>query len=465
MDPVGKLFSWNGRIFRKIYNKSKKYVLDIIESDMFKELVNRNMFVNTWLSDSVTFGDDDIILESEFINCKVYPANYTIEHVRCIACMLLELNNVLIQHGYILADPHFANILFDGSVPIYIDLGSIVPIDTGGLSAWYYFLAQYYYPLFFMHIQGKNSFQICKDIVLRNGYFDNNFEDYLYLSYGNILGKFFVKIEKLKRNKDFFIFNGFNVIYSQTNSYLKNFVKHLIRFFVVNILKSSKENYLKKKIYIIRKKINSMHFYYNSQWGDYQDEYSGKVGERFIKISKMIEPLQISTCLELAANQGVFCKYLLENNIIKQAVCTDYDTVALGKGFSEVSENNSINKKITFSYLNIMAMTSGDIEKKCELIRSDVVVALAVTHHLLLTQKIEINSLLNFFKHCTNRYIIVEFMPLGLWNGISAPELPEWYNLDWFLKNLKKYFTIHKVEQLEKNRIVILGELYNINRS
>ena len=61
--------------------------------------------------------------------------------------------------------------------------------------------------------------------------------------------------------------------------------------------------------------------------------------------------------------------------------------------------------------------------------------------------------------HCTKKYIIVEFMPLGLWNGETAPELPEWYTLDWFLDNLKKYFNILKIEQTEINRIAILGEL------
>lgn len=452
MDSIGKVFKWNGRLFRKIYSKKKDYVLKLIQSEMFRKIVSKHLFVNTWLSDTVSFGDGDIVVEHEYIDYKVAPNN-SIAHVHRIADMLLVLNKELVNYGYILSDPHFSNVVFDGSVPVYVDLGSIVPITDDGFKSWCYFLDQYYYPFYLINVHKKHSFSICCDIVLRPGFYTNNFADFLYLAHGRLLGCVLVKCVNLKRKIDSFIFNG---IYIKSKSCIKNLVKQVLKFFF-----KSKALFLKKKILGIQKKLNSFKFYGSTQWGDYQSEYNDELSPRFLKIAEIIKSLNVSSCLELAANQGLFCKYLIENDIVNNAICSDYDIVALEKGFSSVSENDRINKKITFSCINIMAMVSGNVKMKCELIKSDLVVALAVTHHLILTQKIDIDALMEFFSCCTNRYIIVEFMPLGLWNGVSAPELPEWYTLDWFLDNLKKRFKINKVEQLEPNRIMILGELYN----
>lgn len=50
-------------------------------------------------------------------------------------------------------------------------------------------------------------------------------------------------------------------------------------------------------------------------------------------------------------------------------------------------------------------------------------------------------------------------MPLGLWNGNSAPELPSWYTEEWFISNMQKYYLIMKREKLEDNRVAFVGKL------
>jgi hypothetical protein len=52
-------------------------------------------------------------------------------------------------------------------------------------------------------------------------------------------------------------------------------------------------------------------------------------------------------------------------------------------------------------------------------------------------------------------------MPLGLWDGISEkhPEVPEFYNIDWFTENISKYFTILKIDELETNRVLIICKI------
>ena len=50
-------------------------------------------------------------------------------------------------------------------------------------------------------------------------------------------------------------------------------------------------------------------------------------------------------------------------------------------------------------------------------------------------------------------------MPLGLWDGKTAPPVPRWYTIDWFRSSFEKYFNIVLEEKVWENRILFVGEL------
>lgn len=101
-------------------------------------------------------------------------------------------------------------------------------------------------------------------------------------------------------------------------------------------------------------------------------------------------------------------------------------------------------------------MWGGDVANA---VKSDIVMALAVTHHLILTQQYQINDIFNTLKSYSNKYVFVEFMPLGLWNGHNNPTVPDWYTVDWFKEHFEKYFKLLKIDHYEKNRILFIGEI------
>jgi hypothetical protein len=92
-------------------------------------------------------------------------------------------------------------------------------------------------------------------------------------------------------------------------------------------------------------------------------------------------------------------------------------------------------------------------DKPAERFASQCVMALAVTHHLVLTQGFNIDSIISTIRSYTTRYAIIEFMPKGLWDGKNAPPFPAWYTREWFMDHLRKQFTIEWEEQTEENRI------------
>ena len=52
-------------------------------------------------------------------------------------------------------------------------------------------------------------------------------------------------------------------------------------------------------------------------------------------------------------------------------------------------------------------------------------------------------------------------MPIGLYGGDlnNIPELPAFYNLEWFRKKFNEHFDLILDEKLELNRHVFLGKL------
>ena len=60
-----------------------------------------------------------------------------------------------------------------------------------------------------------------------------------------------------------------------------------------------------------------------------------------------------------------------------------------------------------------------------DIIKSDIVLAMAVTHHLILGQKLSIDFIFSQIKQYANKYVFIEFMPLGLWGGKEIlPKIP-----------------------------------------
>ena len=106
-------------------------------------------------------------------------------------------------------------------------------------------------------------------------------------------------------------------------------------------------------------------------------------------------------------------------------------------------------------------MFTRDLKDTANRIKSDLAMALAVTHHLLLTNNYSVEAIFERVKMYSEKYVMIEFMPLGLWEINSDDKIlvPEWYNEDWFKSKFETYFKIIRQEKLEDNRILFFGEI------
>jgi len=460
-DEAGILFRRKGRLFRAINHEFVEDMRSIFSCGLIEELITLRLIPRTWITSEVLDGFG-LVLEHEVIQPITYPREWSFSMLRDAALTELKVNLICQKYGYQLKDSHPNNVLFDAAHPMFVDVGSIVKVDPGiiGWRAYENFLRSYYYPL---KIWRDGNGYIGRRILIGSETESMPHETFLIYQYP-ILRK--LNLRHLKRVVEFYFrYRRISLIPSKM---LKNRIRGLPGALVSCLRDRRMLPFLRADLSsLIRKISNFSCKAYPTGWEHYHDEIAeiyakGEIYPRFERIIEIINEYKIKTVLEFAGNAGFLSRMIMKKCTVKRAICTDYDERAVDQMYI-LAKKDSV--QLTPAILNFVVSTSVSCETcPSERYASEAVLALAVTHHLLLTQKVPINYILGTIARYTTKYVFIEFMPLGLYDGRHAPDLPRWYTVDWFRASFRKHFDLIIEEQLEENRILFFGELKHSDR-
>jgi hypothetical protein len=447
---IGRVFWWEGRLFRAILNDHVHEIKALFDSGLIDELESNQFFVKSQIT-SMEIEGYGMVIEHEVIDIPTYPKEWTFSMLKDAAQLVLDINEIAIRFGYQTKDCHGYNVLFENSRPIFVDLGSFTKVssDKNTLYAYAEFMRSYYYPL---KIWQKGGQYWGIKAATRVGSLING-SAYLKFSSPTLRILNNALLERLLSY--LFLIRTFSHLdLTKVRRKIPKAITLLIRVLAA-LDKSATIPKLKKEINNLRLTNES------STWANYQnkDKFPKQVIEipRFDLIVQKIHSLDIESVVELAGNQGVFANLLIKHGKVKKIICTDADSNALDKGYRVAHEYST---KINWAILNPFDYEENHNEIKLEKrFSSDAVVALALTHHLILTQGFSLDFIFNSFKRLTRKYIFVEFMPLGLHNGQTAPPLPTWYTIDWFKNEFSQHFNLIEIIKLEENRVLFIGDL------
>lgn len=447
IDEIAKILFYKDRILRIISEAYIDSTQLMIDSGLFNELMEKKLFPKTWISD-VEIEGYSMIIEHEKINHWNYPYEWSFDMLKDAALTVIEVNKIANKYGYQIRDGHSYNIVFNMSKAQYIDFGSFVKIDSEIKNSWISYELYYKYFYIPLYLWTKGFPDTARNIFLM-------MDDFSELEFYKIKHPF---LSCIGRN---FFFKGLknirtislvsrSKIIAKFNNSIKGKVVLIINFLFKNYFTSIKLE--KKTINLLKPKEISM-------WDDYHNNVDPASDVRFIKIKEIIQNLQdASSLVELASNQGKFAEFVLDSTHIEKVIATDYDKEAIN-----IMYNNNKHRDNFLPLLFDMVRTNGRQydEYIHDRVKSDIVVALAVTHHLLLTQSIPIEYILKTMSKLTNKYIIIEFMPLGLYSGNihNIQPVPSFYTLKWFRENFVQYFDLILDKELEINRHVFVGKL------
>ncbi len=453
IDQVGKILFYKNRVFRAINDDYIEQVMDMFDCGLIDEISNKTLFPKTWISD-IQIDEYSLVVEHEQITYWNYPYEWSFDMLRDAGLLILEVNKIANKYGYQLRDSHSSNVVFNMNQPQYTDLGSFGKFDKDKDVSWVsynIFYNHFYMPLY---LWSNGYSDIGRNIFLMMHYFNEKeffklkhpILTFLHIPYAF---KVFKKLTTIAFSSKIKIKTKFTTSFMQSLALLLH--RGLKYFFNVNNL----ENEI----------INLKRPTEPSMWNDYHDTINPKTNKRFLRIIEIIDNLDDAKSLvELASNQGKFASYVLENTHIEKMIATDYDKEAVN-----IMYLNNKNRNNFLPLLFDMVRTNGRKydEYMYKRIKSDIVMALAVTHHLLLTQDIPIDNIFKTMRDLTNKYIIVEFMPIGLYSGdmSNIPKLPDFYNSIWFKDKFIQYFDLILEEEIDINRHIFIGKLKIDNKN
>jgi hypothetical protein len=457
VDSFGSVFSFNDRIYRTIEKKGEQYCIDLIRSDLFKELAAENLIPRTTISEMKIEGCGLILEHEKLIDSK--PHEWSFSMFKEAALTILRVNRICNKYGYELKDAHPHNILFRRQNAVFIDIGSISPKinKSAEWSALTEFIETFYIPL----LLWKRGELYITRLILENDFYrrvipnQSIWDSELFTIVKKELTHFELNLPYTK--KSFKVHKSIvfpvTIAVRVVNKLYKIITHRKTSIFKITQRYNSIEEQDIQKLF--RKSINS-------KWMDYHNEHISEGISSTPRFERLVEIIQnecagIETAIDLAGNRGFFSILLSKELGLKKVIMVDYDENAVDSAFHYFKEKT----KYSIETLILNFMVPINLDSTSQRLSCDLAVALAVTHHLILDQNFTITAIFDRIRKYCKKYVMIEFMPLGLWGGKEEDPVntPEWYTVDWFRDNFKKKFTIIHEEQVEKNRIVFLGKI------
>jgi len=453
VDQFGRIFFYQDKIYRLINNDIILNCKEFLNSSLFSKLVNLGYIVKTNIVTTFKIEGYELILEHQKI-LDTKPNEWSFLMYKDAVLLIYNINKISNEYGYELKDAHPHNILFDGNRPIFIDIGSFQKITNKDYwTANHEFINTMILPL---RLWSKGEYYFLRLLL------ENDFYNKRLLPLQSIESVKYIK-NILEEEEEFVIYKK-NIINLITTSKIISFFFRLINLIIRKIINKKEYNFFNiKRRYKLIKDISHINKIYkkemDSSWENYHSEYFTPDGinstPRFDRIMLLVKELcsDSQTAIDLAGNQGIFTFLLEKMEFFDLIILSDYDENAIDKAYSYIKKNKSKVKTLLLNWMLPINLTS--IAKR---VKSDIVFALGITHHLILSQTFSISVIFERLNMYSKKYVVVEFMPLGLWNGITAPEIPSWYTQEWFKLNFEYFFELLHTEQLEPNRIIFLGK-------
>jgi hypothetical protein len=401
-----------------------------------------------------------LVLEHEKIETITFSSEWSFEMLKAAAKLVIEVNKILFKYGFETKDAHYNNIVFDKYIPKFVDIGSFQKRKS---NKYWECKDEYYrsfvYPL---NIWASGNSQLARRSISDPSSLLLRYEFTLYKHpiFRTIPKSIIVKVSYLLevlRNLSKFDLDTILIVH---NPKLKRKVlKILHKISHYGLLPHNNINLKSLERVIQRIKRPS----YATKWGDYHFKVNKaelfKAGGRFDLIINLIKEYKISEVFEVGGNQGMLSIELVKS--IDKVICSDYDEVAVDSMYTNLVDTKANITPVLLDIMHPIYLNNPFIEKSRPQIRfkSQATLVLAVTHHLILGQKISIDEMFETILQYTKEYLFIEFMP----NGIDKGPVPEWYNIDWFKSHFEKYLDtlLVKTSTEDGSRILFVGKVKN----
>lgn len=452
-----RLFRWNGQIYRGISSERTPYFTQLFRDGVIQRLTEQGLLIESELTPLVIDGYE-MVVRHRYIPFTSYPNEWCAAMFKNAALTLIDLALELAQHGLTLGDAHPWNLLVDVDTckPVFVDLGSIGPINDDMWPAYDEFCRFCLYPLILMsHGQDQIArLLMCEDKgVLKS--------ELLMLTRDSALSVSLPKPPVISRLK---------LVLQQRvpQSYRQQLKKSLSSMRSLFRKQShdlkSPLDFLEK----IRREVESITLPdCKTEWSDHcgksslsfspQDAWTAKQRS----LHKILTELRPSSVLDIGCNTGWYSKLAALSG--SRVVAFDTDELVITQLYYDARDNKLPILPLIMDFTKptpSRGLSNHWAIAATERFQCDMVLALALVHHIVLERRLNFDQIVEGLALFSKRWVVVEFIPredqdVGKWwsDRIS------WYTLDNFINALKKRFSnVSIMPSHPEHRVLLLCE-------
>jgi hypothetical protein len=390
-DPSGFLFYQNGLLYRQINLAYEKHYNQLIKSGLYDNLVKNNLLIPHEEINSLQTDSGYKIIKPLLIPFISYPYEWCFSQLKDAALATLTIQKKALEYNMALKDSSAYNIQFYRGQPILIDTLSFENYQEG--EPW---IA---YKQFCQHFLAPLTLASFTDIRLNQ--LSRIFIDGLPLDL----------VSKLLPRRTYLKFSLLSHLHVHARSQ-KHFADKTIEKNIRKIKKSSLLALI-GNLELTVKKLQWQNR--NTEWGEYYSftNYEKKsFNHKQQLISNFIDAIKPRSVWDLGANTGLFSRLASNKGI--NTVSFDIDYTAIEKNYLECKKNKEANILPLFINLTNPSPNLGWAhEERMSLVKrgpADMILALALIHHLAISNNLPFNKIAIFFsKIC--RSLIIEFVP------------------------------------------------------
>jgi len=439
-DSSGYVFkNGRGEILRTV-NSSYLDNYELFQSSGLKDkLIKSKLLIPFKECTGKQFDNSPKNLKVEKIPFISYPYEWSFDQLKDAALLTLKIQKLALKHNMMLKDASAYNVQFHHGKAIFIDLLSFETADDKPWPA---------YGQFCFHFLAPLALMAKTDIDLN--LFLTQFIDGIPLE---LAAKLLPLRTRFSPGLLLHLFSHAKM-QSKHNSSEKSAAK-------ANSSKISVKNKIllaEHLISIIRS--FKLHTFKQTEWGDYYNNtnYDDKAFSSKRKIiEETLTDIKPEMTLDIGANTGIFSRLALSNS--KLVVAVDIDPVAIDKHYLFLKKEkiaNVLPLRINFSNPS-PAIGWDNQERESFLSRCnfDLVMALALVHHLAISNNVPLEMLASTLAK-TGKHLIIEFIPkedsqVKILLASRKDVFPD-YHVDGFVQAFEKYFKLLKRAPVEGSK-------------
>jgi len=395
-DPSGFVFFLDDEIYRQVNVTYKETYDYLISSGLYKDLTESELLLHHDEVDTNYAKSDNAfkILKPELVRFISYPYEWCFSQLKDAALTTLEIQKRALKFGMILKDCSVYNIQFVNGKPIFIDTLSFEKYREG--EPWVA------YKQFCQHFLAPLALMSYKDIRLNQLF--RLYIDGVPLDLASSLLPF-----RTRFNIPLLLhihFHSASQKHYANKPIEKEKIKKRVSLTSFWGLIDNLESCIKKLTWHPK----------GTEWADYyvsDSSYtSDAIDHKRQLVNDFLDEINPKTVWDLGANTGLFSRIASDKGI--QTISFDIDPACVEINYLTTLDKGEIN--ILPLFLDLTNPSPGigwENRERISLLERgpvDTVLALALIHHLSISNNLPLDSLASFFRNICN-WLIIEFVP------------------------------------------------------